>query len=91
MFLIVGTCQSQKKGTLRTNEDDGNAGQCVFPFTHSGVTYTACASPEEYGGVGWCAWDHEYAGYFSGRWGYCTSECPLGRKNINKIKNEHKI
>lgn len=67
------TCQSRSKGDLATIKGEGAEGTCVFPFTYSGKSYRSCATPDEYGGVGWCAWDK---GYQAGRWGYCTDECP---------------
>ena len=57
----------------------GYEGKCVFPFTYNKVTYISCAHPSEYGGVGWCAWDHDFIG---DRWGYCSATCPLGRLHI---------
>ena len=69
------SCQSQTKGSLVTSKGEGGVGTCTFPFTHSGTTYNSCASPDDYGGVGWCAWDTTY---LDGRWGYCSpdSGCP---------------
>jgi hypothetical protein len=67
-------CTSQAKGSLTTSKGEGRVGECVFPFTYSGTTHTSCASPGEYGGVGWCAWDSSYQ---SDRWGYCTEGCPI--------------
>lgn len=66
-------CQSQTKGALVTSKGEGKVGTCTFPFTYSGTTYDSCASPDDYGGIGWCAWDTTFA---SGRWGYCTPGCP---------------
>ena len=66
-------CSSQAKGSLVTDMGEGGVGACVFPFTYNGTTYTECASPVEYGTVGWCAWDKDYQ---SDRWGYCTDACP---------------
>ena len=71
--LRPGSCVSQSRVAVIEVEGAGSVGTCVFPFTYSGTTYTECAEPAEYGGVGWCAWDNTYK---RGRWGYCTETCP---------------
>ena len=79
-FHILEDCKSQEKGTLQTkNSYNGGKGTCVFPFNYKNSTYISCANPSEYGGVGWCAWDRDYQ---QDRWGYCSSSCPLSKKNL---------
>ena len=73
--VVPTSCISQKKGSLPTTEGGGAVGECVFPFTYSGRTYTACVDPVGFGGVGWCSFDSHY-GALSNRWGYCTDACP---------------
>ena len=69
----LGTCPSQEKGDLVSTKEDGSVGTCVFPFTLNDKTHHKCADTNEYGGVGWCAFDENYV---TNRWGYCTESCP---------------
>ena len=80
--VFVENCPSQQKGQLKTKKGNGGVGTCVFPFTYKTTTYTTCGDMESYGGVGWCAWDDIYK---SGRWGYCTSSCPVGNSSCLSI------
>ena len=64
-----------------------SVGNCVFPFTYGGTTYTGCADVASYGGVGWCAFDSTYA---AGRWGYCTEDCP-GYSSPSKSTIQHAL
>ena len=74
----LGTpCTTQTKGSLVTAKEEGKVGTCVFPFTYKDVTYTACASKVDYGGVGWCAFDSNYK---TNEWGYCTEGCSKGTR-----------
>ena len=74
----ICTCNSQEKGNLPTKVSDmGGVGVCHFPFKWKDTTYSGCINPKDYGGVGWCAWDPVYN---ENRWGYCTTECPLGKQ-----------
>ena len=90
---MLETCVSQQKGDLQTSffKGDGNVGNCVFPFTYASddTTYTSCAEVEDYGGVGWCAFDAR--DYSSSRWGYCTQNCPIGKTNLLKFEILSKI
>ena len=70
-----GICTTQTKGSLITAKGEGKRGICVFPFTHAGTTYSACAQKADFGGVGWCAFDSNDT---SGAWGHCTASCPTG-------------
>ena len=83
-FSVLKSCPSQKRGTLPTSKKEGAVGTCVFPFTQSDKTYMSCAELKDYGGVGWCSWDAAYS-WNSGRWGYCTSTCPVGKKFIFRL------
>lgn len=70
-----GKCRSQQKSVSGLQK--GVVGNCVFPFTIKGVSYSHCADVRKYGGVGWCAFDSRYR---NGRWGYCTSACPQQKR-----------
>ena len=48
--------------------------ECVFPFTHEGVTHTACTT---IGGTShpWCSTKTDENGkYLDGHWGYCNMD-----------------
>ena len=90
-FHILEDCESQERGQLKTKKSyNGGKGTCIFPFNYKNSTYISCANPTEYGGVGWCAWDRDYQ---QDRWGYCSSSCPLSKKNLRPHYKEsvHRI
>ena len=77
----IGTCKAQsldcppiKKGNAK--QGAGHDGTCVFPFKYDNRYYHKCADGKDFGGRGWCAFDPEFKGFDSDRWGYCTDECP---------------
>ena len=71
-----GKCQATSPECYPSRKGQGANGTCVFPFKYDYRTYSSCADPEDYAGVGWCAFDSDYS---SGRWGYCTSSCPMAK------------
>ena len=78
-----GTCQATAidcppvaYGTTRLGF--GSDGTCVFPFKFRGEWNYKCKDSKVYAGVGWCSFDSDFGSgsMKTGRWGYCTSECP---------------
>ncbi len=70
---VVASC------SVKQQRDDIEA-ECIFPFTHNGVTYRACTS------VGrtnpWCPTRMD-VDYEDGFWGFCGKECPLDSHDGN--------
>ena len=78
-----GTCQATSIdcppiafGTTRLGF--GSNGTCVFPFLFDGEMNYKCKDSKIYAGVGWCSFDSNFGSgsMKTGRWGYCTSDCP---------------
>ena len=78
-----GTCQATAidcppiaYGTTRLGS--GSDGTCIFPFKFDGEWNYKCKDSKVYAGVGWCSFDSDFGSdsMKTGRWGYCTSECP---------------
>ena len=50
--------------------------QCVFPFTHQGITYCGCNA--DYADEIWCSTKTDHMGrHVTGNWGVCSEECPI--------------
>jgi len=50
-------CRPIVSGSARKGA--GYDGNCTFPFKYKNRIYHTCADPEDYAGVGWCAFDFD--------------------------------
>ena len=64
-----------------TNAGDDPGVKCISKWTYINVTYNGCANPHNDPNGNWCPTDvnNDTAKFESrsGKWGYCSDNCPI--------------